>query len=749
MRRRPACLATAGALLLVFGAAPTLRSEVAVPRAAIEQLRAGRPTALASHARRAFGRPGLQQPSASPIRAVQGASPFGIAITKDGQYAYLTFDLSEDVFKVRLSDFVVVGATDLSAYFPAECENIALDVSEKKLFVYTPTWRKLLVIDTDTMSLTGSLDNYPLTGMLRSQYGARLITWNGGATIRFVDTNTLAVTQQTYSGLHFSKLQERTDSQTKWYAVTQGLPGGQGPLTVGSYDSVSKSWDNSVTFSRQTNDATGGVFALKVLPNENKAYVATMSGFYTGEYRAYGWLYAVDLARRQVQAIAVDGGALCLAASASKHRLYVGTGWPIPADNNLLVVDTLTDTVLGRIPLGKTRYNWNHTQMNVLQIDPANPEVLYATDADANAFIKVRLDTLTLERVLVLNQEDVSPQFFARRPTQDSGYVLLHNTTNALDLNSGRAVVNSSVTLPVTQTAYYDVAFNSTGRMYVAQGQRILELDATDQSLIATHALPQGTPSVWQLVLSSNEKMLYSVARTPSPRSQSFLAINTTTWQVDSRITLVDPGGAVFTSRPYEVPDQGKVYVLGGLDHGAVTIDMFETNTQTFQKRITFDQPGLLGISAGPNYPFAYDSRTHTLFVGATEVVLAIDTQTDTIKQVIRLGDSAKAIGLQPSQLTYFNADGLAYNPRENCLYIAHWDRSYVSIFDLAGNRYLPRLIPLKGYAPRQMFANDDVSRIYVLNVRSDNISVIDTITKTVENVIDLHEYVPVVSPGM
>jgi len=37
--------------------------------------------------------------------------------------------------------------------------------------------------------------------------------------------------------------------------------------------------------------------------------------------------------------------------------------------------------------------------------------------------------------------------------------------------------------------------------------------------------------------------------------------------------------------------------------------------------------------------------------------------------------------------------------------------------------------------------ANDDYSRIYSLNIRSDSISVINTNSKTVEKIIDLHYY--------
>ncbi|GAH86352.1 unnamed protein product, partial [marine sediment metagenome] len=78
---------------------------------------------------------------------------------------------------------------------------------------------------------------------------------------------------------------------------------------------------------------------------------------------------------------------------------------------------------------------------------------------------------------------------------------------------------------------------------------------------------------------------------------------------------------------------------------------------------------------------------------------------------------------------------------RENYLYIAHLDRSFVSIYDLNTDQFLPQLIPLKGYFPAFVFANDDHSKIFTVTFRSDSISVIDVKSKAVEKVIDLHAY--------
>jgi YVTN family beta-propeller protein len=133
--------------------------------------------------------------------------------------------------------------------------------------------------------------------------------------------------------------------------------------------------------------------------------------------------------------------------------------------------------------------------------------------------------------------------------------------------------------------------------------------------------------------------------------------------------------------------------------------------------------------------------------VGAGTVVLAIDTDTDVIEKVIDLGDVTRAIGLEPEQFIYVNAIGLIYQPQENYLYITHLDRAFVSIYDLNNDRFLEKVIPLKGFFPCCVFADDNCSRIYTLNTRSDSVSVIDVRSKVVEKVIDLAESATVPNP--
>jgi hypothetical protein len=582
-----------------------------------------------------------------------------------------------------------------------------------------------------------TIDNVQAEGIIRSQYGPFLIIWDGGNTVKFVNTRTYEVTEFTDESIGFLQIQESKSDQGQWYVVTQRPEG----WIVGLYDHEEKVWNVSVSIPLQ--DEGEGVLDLTVLPNERKAYAAVWGGFYLDPH-GYGWLYSIDLVEWGVEALPIDGGAWSLETSPDSQWVYVGTNWPKPTDvNNILVVDTQSDTIVGSIRLGKIENRSSFTEIRDLQINPANPRFLYATANDANALIKADLDSLTLADVLLFNEESFQPHFFVKQPTQATGYILIHRSAYAFELDLDKATIEEVVRFPMIRddALAYDVAIDDAGRLLIAQGETILEVDVEDMCLIATHPLPPDI-HMWSFVLSNDQTRLYSIW--PGPTSggyppDTFRAISTSDFQLEANFRL-EGGG--FNSRPFELPDGSKLYALGGWDFGPIVIQVIETDNYTIQETITFEEPGVfMGVSAGPYYPFDYDSSSHTLFLGAGEVVLAIDTDADVIERVIYLADAGRAIDLEPWQFVYVNATALVYQPQENYLYIVHLDRAFLSIYDLNNDRFLPQVIPLKGFFPNFAFTNNDYSKIYCLNGRSDNVSVIDIGSKAVERVIDLHAY--------
>jgi DNA-binding beta-propeller fold protein YncE len=132
MKRLLVLLMLTSLSLALFGGTPTNNIE-ATKQAAIAATLAAQST---------------ETPSPKP----QGMGPTIIANTEDGKNAYVGFHLSDTIAKVRLADLTVEAVADLSQYFPLQCYRMALDASEKKLFVHSASWRKLIVLDTQTLS---------------------------------------------------------------------------------------------------------------------------------------------------------------------------------------------------------------------------------------------------------------------------------------------------------------------------------------------------------------------------------------------------------------------------------------------------------------------------------------------------------------------------------------------------------------------------------------------------------------------
>jgi hypothetical protein len=354
----------------------------------------------------------------------------------------------------------------------------------------------------------------------------------------------------------------------------------------------------------------------------------------------------------------------------------------------------------------------------------------------------VKIDTATgaVAAVLVLNEKSNPPTTFVREPGTSRGYVLLSRTneTVEIDLNSARATRVVQLPLSLTDFQWFGAAFRDANTLLVAQGDHFLEL-AADLTLRAKHNLPSGAPRIWGVLASRDARTLYSVSTITASSLDTFLAIDATSFQIKASLHL---DGGVF-NLPWEHPDAGKLYVLGGMQNGAMLLQVIDAQSFALRKTIRFDDASAPGIAAGPDYPYTYDPSSRTLFVGATMAVLAIDTDRDEIKRVIRLDEIAGGMGIQPNDFAVPNAVGLAFDPSQNRLNIAHLDGSFVSVYDLAKGHFLSPLIPLTGYFPDRLLANDDFSKLLTLNMRSDDISVIDTKGFTVTGLIDICNPLP------
>jgi hypothetical protein len=637
-----------------------------------------------------------------------------------------------------LADFYIEGMTDLTAYFPfIENQPVALDATNRYLFVSTPYHKKLHVIDTETMNIIHTINDIPISRLIRSHHGPLLIGISPASSdVKFINTETYEVTEKNYGDLGFGFIQESKTNPDIWYIVVQGTT----DFGIGIYNHETKSWVYRASFPI----ANGHPTDLKVLPNEERIYVAVFGGWYP-EPHAYGSVYVVDLVQENYHAFTVDGGAGCLETSSDNQHLYVGTGWPLPNNNNILAIDTQTEDIVGSVTVRPHPNGAPYTQMNALQLDPSNSNILYATSGDGNALIKVKLDTLMGYDVLIFNVANYMPRNFARYSGKSIGYFIT-NVPYLFEFNKVTANIDRVFRLPPIRAGMgWDMKITNDDKAYISQGEYFLKMDMNSLNIIGNYLLPPeltNVTSIWGFTLSQDNNRIYTIGGDISNPLESnfFTAVDTSNFQIAARYKL--DGGDQFASR-FVLPDSSKFYAIGGVTNGdKIIIHVIRTDNLTIEKTITSEQAQ--GSGAGPSSGLAYDPVSHTLYVGGMKTILVIDTTTDTIKKVISLANLAIDNGYDPNLFPYINAGKLIYNPVENYLYIFHQDNLYISIYDLSNNRFLPTIIHIKGIGTNDFFSNDDYSKIFAVNGWSDNISVIDVASKSLERLIDLHDYLEI-----
>jgi DNA-binding beta-propeller fold protein YncE len=410
----------------------------------------------------------------------QGMGPYNMVVTNDGQFAYISFYAPQSVFKIRLADLTIEGMTDLTAYFPFnENQPIALDSTERHLFVSTSSHKKLHVIDTETMNIIHTINDIPISGLIRSLHGPFLIGLSmASSIIKFINTETYEVTEVTYGDLGFYYIQESKTDPAIWYIVA--LSGGT-DFEVGRYNHETKTWVYKASYPI----ALGYPRDMKVIPNEQKVYVAILGGWYP-EFHAYGSLFIVDLIEENSKTIPIDGGAFCLEASVSNRYLYVGTAWPLPNNNNILVVDTQTNDIVGSVLIKPQKYGAPYTQMNDLQLVPSNPNILYASSGDANALIKVKLETLTGMDVLVFNEASYMPRNFVHYPGKSIGYPVT-NVPYLFEFNKATANIDKVCRLPpIRDGRGWDMKITNDENAYISQGEYFLKMDMNNTTATLT-----------------------------------------------------------------------------------------------------------------------------------------------------------------------------------------------------------------------------------------------------------------------
>ena len=181
-------------------------------------------------------------------------------------------------------------------------------------------------------------------------------------------------------------------------------------------------------------------------------------------------------------------------------------------------------------------------------------------------------------------------------------------------------------------------------------------------------------------------------------------------------------------------PTTDRIYV-GNFQSDNVSVIHGASNTEIDTDGNPANGISRIPVGDGPA-GVAANSTTNRIYVGNrwSDNVSVIDGATYT--EIDTDGNPANGITRIP---VGYRPHGVAVNPTTNRIYVANWGSDNVSVID-GGSDTVDATIPVGG-GPVGVAVNPNTNRIYVTNQGSDNVSVIDGDSDAVETTVSVGNY--------
>jgi uncharacterized protein (TIGR03437 family) len=665
------------------------------------------------------------QPRALAELPLQGYGPgfHGLAISPDGKTAYVTFGMEDVVLVVDLVEGRIRSAIDVSAAgVMLRSDQALLSADGKLLFVVNHGTENILVIDTQQARVRKVLP-------LSASYGDALKATPDGRVyigspsgLGIVSCADLSYSTLSISGVSFGSLAPSLARRNIVYCVS--ARDGRYFFHVVNVDTR--------TVERETmlpqEACRGGINRLLLSPSEDTAYLGWLELQNLG---GYGNITAFDLRTHQVAAItAIPDGVSDFAIQPTTGKIYAVGQWEGPQAGrtpwrmHINEWDPASKSITRRLPVSPS------SVLQAIQIDPVEPRYAYMTEAFVDVLRKV--DLLTGAEVMRVRLFSGSRHPSWITAAGSLAYVGCFQSPpiQKLDLNTGRLVG------PFTRPGNGGGGriFYADGKLYFLGDSMIDVIDPVTETLLSQHPVPGGLRL--PAVVFFRDKMAATSGQ-PGGDIDRVLLIDLRTMTIASfklDYPLVGVIGGVIPS-----PDGSKLYVQQGIALEKTQILVLDSSDLRVRKRIDVPTSAFQGGQGGVG---DFDEQKRIAYLAGFNSVYKLHLDSDEFLGMLNLYDVYKEMGRQSFGWAACALVGIHLSPARDRLLIASHDGHSVFIYDLRNDRWVPRVVNLHGYDPVATAVSPDRKYMYVVNMKTDTISRVDTATG------DLLELIPVTGPA-
>lgn len=653
----------------------------------------------------------------------------GLAITNDGNTAYVSFSLDDSLLIVDLPTLTVSDSVDVSAAgSQLQSDAAMLALNDTKLYVSNPAAKNVMVIDTIKRHITKVLPIRPWYSMAltASPDGSKVYVPSSERELYIVSTANDSYQLVRITGTVFGPIAPSRNSPNLLYTVGT-LITDQGRTFKPSFMAFNVSTqqiERSVSLASEVMPYPTTASRLILNTNETEAYFGWHK---QGNDRDIGNLVTFDLGTFQVVASApAENGVADFAVNEELGKIYVIGLWSGggSSDNVPIVEWDIAGRQFGRnIPLSAS------SDQRAIAVDPAGADFLYETDGDHNLLRKVQISTGDEIGRLTFSKMTLRPRVIIR--DGDTGYVANQASQDIYNVDLSSGEVRGKITIPVQ----FDKGWGFyQGNLYVSSGRSILAVDPGDGTIIERYRIG------WDLHPHSftfvDDRMVGIDYYLGGMIAKQLVVFDAHTMTLLDSIPLPDEphGDKVVASS-----DGSKLYITRGpMFGGTSVVSIFDAATldviNTIEIPPADQRRGATGFVEGE-----FDEANRILYLLGFTSVYKIDMDTDRLIGTLDLVDVFEAWGRRGWTPT--GLSGISLSPSGDELLIASGDSHSLYSYDIGKSSWTARITNLQGYFITDCVASLDRHYFYTANSRSDSVTMVDLTSGDVIKVIDLHAY--------
>jgi YVTN family beta-propeller protein len=639
----------------------------------------------------------------------------GLAIIPNTNKAYISFSLDDALVQVDLDDLSVSSCIDVSSSGSLLLSTIARATPDgKHVFVANYGTENITVVDTATNKVVKALP-------IAAQWGDSISVSNDGSRVYVsgVDNvyviNTSDLTYQPVSGLYAMAIVPSANDPDILYCIG----GDETQRYLFTYNLGTQSVIRTTIFPPDVLPNDVGVDRFVVNGAENYAYIGWCA---LQDNRGYGNLIAFNLDDfTVVSSTPMENGVTDFALNPTLGKIYVAGIWSGgegPGTLNIIEWDTTSHTISRTLPIPDS------SDQRAIRVDPLNSNYLYLTEGDYNYLAKIEISTGNIvNRVDLSNKGIVNPTGFVGG--DGFGYVFCLSTPKIFKINLSTGCVVNNLLLPGGMPGSNGGGYHN-GFLYIDDRQKIYKINAVNGALEKEY--PIAADILFEDMTFFADKMVAIDYYPGTVIARKLYLFNTEDFQI---VNSIDLPYEVYGEKIFVSEDGTKLFISGGSMTGPTTISILDSASLTTLKTIE-----VAGHGSGNNDYF-FDSLNNRLYLTGFDAVFVIDTTTDTLVNILELRDVLALLG-QPNSPRGTGLTGMTPSPDKRYLYILSYDTHVVYTYDLSQNHWLPDIIDVGGYTPMNLLLSPDQSHLYCVNTYSDTVSIISSLTRELEEIIDL-----------